>query len=99
MEEVLRRASVAAELAIDRIQALGLRVAVEKTEAIVFGGRGWRLPRGLAKAKAKGQGQHQVSWPTLRAVLELLIIISILNVFKVYLIRLGALFQVLHLNC
>lgn len=43
-----RRASVAAELVIDRIQALSLRVAVEKTEAIVFGGRGWRLPRGLA---------------------------------------------------
>jgi hypothetical protein len=41
--ETMRRAAVATELTVGRIQLLGLRVALSKTEAVVFGGRGWRL--------------------------------------------------------
>ncbi|XP_063624757.1 uncharacterized protein LOC134796497 [Cydia splendana] len=50
LEEVLRRAAVATELTIQRIELLGLRVALPKTEAMVLGRtRGWgRLPAGTA---------------------------------------------------
>lgn len=45
LEEVLRRAEVATELLISRIQVLGLTVAVSKADAMVFGQPGWRIPR------------------------------------------------------
>lgn len=45
MWETLRRATVAEELVVDRMDMLGPRVAVTKTEAIIFGGPGWRVPR------------------------------------------------------
>lgn len=48
LEEVLRRAAVASDLMVHRISLLGLRVSLPKTEAIVFGGRGWRPPPGAA---------------------------------------------------
>jgi hypothetical protein len=41
--ETLRRAAVATDLTVGRIALLGLRVSLEKTDAVVFGGRGWRL--------------------------------------------------------
>jgi hypothetical protein len=45
-EETLRRAAVATDLTVRRISLLGLKVALPKTEAVVFGGRGWRPARG-----------------------------------------------------
>jgi hypothetical protein len=41
--ETLRMAAVATELTVGRIGLLGLRVSLPKTDAVVFGGRGWRL--------------------------------------------------------
>jgi hypothetical protein len=43
LRETLRIAAVATELTVGRISLLGLSVALEKTDAVVFGGRGWRL--------------------------------------------------------
>lgn len=39
---------MAADILVHRIELLGLKVTLAKTEAIVFGGRGreWRLPAG-----------------------------------------------------
>jgi hypothetical protein len=42
LRETLRRAAVATELTVGRIALLGLRVSLDKTDAVVFGGRGWR---------------------------------------------------------
>lgn len=41
--ETIRRATVATELTIDRIKRLGLKVALSKTEAIIFGGQSWSV--------------------------------------------------------
>ncbi|CAH2228538.1 jg28018, partial [Pararge aegeria aegeria] len=42
--EAARRATVATELVVTRIGMLGLKVALQKTEAVLFGGVGWRPP-------------------------------------------------------
>jgi hypothetical protein len=41
-DETKRRAAVATDLTVGRISLLGLKVSLSKTEAVVFGGRGWR---------------------------------------------------------
>ncbi|XP_047999663.1 uncharacterized protein LOC125236781 [Leguminivora glycinivorella] len=46
LEETLRKAAVATDLMVSRIRLLGLKVALPKTEAIVFQKRGWRVPAG-----------------------------------------------------
>ncbi|XP_047987221.1 uncharacterized protein LOC125227072 [Leguminivora glycinivorella] len=55
LEEVLRKAAVATELTVHRIELLGLRVAIEKTDAMVLGGtREWKL-RASTALRVEGQ--------------------------------------------